>query len=317
MLPPQTQMQGPPPQMPPQGAPPQMPGGANPNLQAFGQMAAQQGRGGDALVAHLTPGEIMVPPQIQTPELMAILQQAFSQAGAKPQQFTAGSPQSKMNPQTGMPEYGFFDSLLPTLLGAGGSFLFPELMPTVLGSGLLSQSVGGGLGTMLGDMMSGQGMGNSALAGLGALGGSYGLGSLVGGKPAAQQTADASSPANASGATTPLIPGSGNLTAGQSGPPMPALDPSWKNLWGTTKENINPMGLAGMAGGGMIPGMLGLGSSPTTDTQNSPRPGFNDPMPPQGSWQNSLGQNNYQGPMANFSGYNPYASNSTGFNFYR
>ena len=39
------------------------------------EMAAL-GRGGDTLVAHLTPGELTVPPQLQSPQLIAALQAA-------------------------------------------------------------------------------------------------------------------------------------------------------------------------------------------------------------------------------------------------
>jgi hypothetical protein len=84
---------------------------------------AAQGRMGDSMMAHLTPGEVAVPPQVQTPELMRALQQAFGQAGVAPEQFTAGSPFSSTNPQTGAPEFSLWSALLPVLGAAAGSFI--------------------------------------------------------------------------------------------------------------------------------------------------------------------------------------------------
>lgn len=301
------------PQMP-QQRPPMMPQQGPPQV----QQAAQQGRGGDALVAHLTPGEIMIPPQIQTPELLQAIQQAFMKAGASPAQFMAGSPQSKTNPQTGMPEYGMFDSLLPSLLGIGGSFLMPELAPELLGSGLLSQSVGSAIGTGLGGLLSGQSGGQSALGGLLAGAGSYGAGSLFGGSgsgggSAAGQTASSTQPSNA---TASQVSG-GNLIPGQSGPPMQDSGSNWQNLWGNTSNNINKAGLIGGGVGGIAPSLLGLGQSSSTQPQMPA--GYNQAQPSVASlpsWQQQIGQNSYKGPSPNFQGYNPLAPNATGFNFY-
>lgn len=73
---------------------------------------AAQGRYGDNAVAHVNKSELMIPPELQTPEVMAAFQQAAMQAGVDPMQFIAGAPQNSVNPATGMPEYG---------LGPGGA----------------------------------------------------------------------------------------------------------------------------------------------------------------------------------------------------
>lgn len=71
------------------------------------QELAALGRNGDSIIAHLTPGEIQVPPQVQTPQVLQTLQQAFAAKGAPLQNFIAQSPTESQNPATGQPEFGF------------------------------------------------------------------------------------------------------------------------------------------------------------------------------------------------------------------
>lgn len=76
----------------------------------FADMAAR-GRGGDSMIAHLTPGELTIPPAAQTPELLGAFARAITEAGGDPEQYIAGSPKQSINPETGQPEFGWFDSL--------------------------------------------------------------------------------------------------------------------------------------------------------------------------------------------------------------
>ncbi|MEQ8510649.1 MAG: hypothetical protein RIB43_16720 [Rhodospirillaceae bacterium] len=69
------------------------------------KLLALQGRGGDTELAHLTPGEMIVPPQLQTAEVVRALQQAAHTAGIDMAQYTAGSQASRMNPETGLEEF--------------------------------------------------------------------------------------------------------------------------------------------------------------------------------------------------------------------
>lgn len=62
------------------------------------------GRNGDREVAHLTPGEIVIPKGVVTPRFMTQLLAAFDQAGVPPARYTVGAANS-MNPATGFPEY--------------------------------------------------------------------------------------------------------------------------------------------------------------------------------------------------------------------
>ena len=73
------------------------------------KLLALQGRGGDTELAHLTPGEVIVPPQLQTPEVMQAIQQAAQTAGVDMRRYTAGSQASSVNPETGLEEYGVDD----------------------------------------------------------------------------------------------------------------------------------------------------------------------------------------------------------------
>lgn len=154
--PPQQQMR---PGMPQQGQ--------NPAMQRHTpQELAALGRLGDNTVAHLTKGEIAVPPQVQTPKVLATLKHAFEKKGAPPQNFVAGSPTSSTNPATGMPEYNFWSSVLPIALSVGG--------------GILGGPLGAAAGGFAGSMIGGKDVGDSLLSGALSGVGDYGVGSILG-----------------------------------------------------------------------------------------------------------------------------------------
>jgi hypothetical protein len=66
---------------------------------------AAQGEGGDRLMGHLTPGDVVIPKEIQTPQLKAALQKLFSHHKIDSNEFTAGHPKNKRNKKTGAPEF--------------------------------------------------------------------------------------------------------------------------------------------------------------------------------------------------------------------
>jgi len=68
--------------------------------------AADMGRNGDTTVGHLTPGEVVVPVDLQTPQLMAALMEAL---GPDFGRYQVGGDDDSINPQTGMPEFGYDD----------------------------------------------------------------------------------------------------------------------------------------------------------------------------------------------------------------
>lgn len=105
----------------------QIPPNADLFRDAFRQADAAAGRGGDTMVAHLTPGEMTIPPSVQQqlgPENMARLRAAFLAAGRNPERFLVGSRAQSVNPQTGLPEFydgdGFSDGYAEGVTSSGG-----------------------------------------------------------------------------------------------------------------------------------------------------------------------------------------------------
>lgn len=126
------------------------------SLQHTAKHLANQGRGKDTMLVHMTPREVG--------GLQAL---AMAQGGSL-----------SVNPDTGLPEAGFLDNLLPMIIGGGlmamtGGAAAPAVlgmsMPTAIGLGV------GGLQTLrTGDL------GKGIMAGLGAYGGAGLAGGLMG-----------------------------------------------------------------------------------------------------------------------------------------
>ena len=86
-----------------------------------------------------------------------------------------------INPHTGLPEAGFLDSLLPTIIGVGLSVASGGALTPLMAAGI----TGAGYGLATGDLNKG------LMAGLGAYGGAgLGAGLTSAGTAAAQATAD-------------------------------------------------------------------------------------------------------------------------------
>ena len=86
------------------------------------QNMASYGRNGDTAMAHLTPGETVVPQAVlqQNPQVARGLGRAFQDVGADPSRYVVGSGQNSMNPMTGQPEF-FLDKLIPFLTKAASN----------------------------------------------------------------------------------------------------------------------------------------------------------------------------------------------------
>ena len=108
-----------------------------PTMRPVAQAVQAQGRGKDTMLMHMSPREVG--------GLQAL---ALAHGGSL-----------TINPQTGLPEAGFLENILPTLLGVGLSFI-PGVGP-MMAAGL----VGGGTAIATGDISKG------LMAGLGAFGG--------------------------------------------------------------------------------------------------------------------------------------------------
>ena len=126
------------------------------------QNMERYGRNGDTAMAHLTPGETVVPREVlqRNPQVARGLGRAFQDAGADPRRYVVGSGQNSINPMTGKREF-FFDKIIPFLSnlasnpavqGAIGNAALRKLQgkDVSLRDALLGAAVGGGLGAMSG-----------------------------------------------------------------------------------------------------------------------------------------------------------------------
>lgn len=70
-------------------------------------MLRTAGQQGDVVLAHLTPGEVVVPVTVleTTPQLAAFLKEAFGRANLNIGRYTVGGADDSRNPTTGLPEY--------------------------------------------------------------------------------------------------------------------------------------------------------------------------------------------------------------------
>ena len=74
---------------------------------------AAKGRDGDKFMAHVAPGEMVVPPVISE-ETRAKLHEEMLAAGLDPNEYTVGAGMS-INPETGLPEFGFFKKVFKSV----------------------------------------------------------------------------------------------------------------------------------------------------------------------------------------------------------
>ena len=128
------------------------------------QGMARFGRNGDTRMAHVAPGEMVVPPQVlqRNPKVARGLGMAFRDAGADPKRYVVGSGQNSINPMTGKPEFfikdiigaitggGFFGN--PLVQGAIGNLALQAIRgkKPSLRDALIGGAVGGGIGALTG-----------------------------------------------------------------------------------------------------------------------------------------------------------------------
>jgi hypothetical protein len=79
--------------------------------QLHGEVLALQGRGGDTRIAHVRPGEIIIPRSLQTQEVLTVLQIIARAHGIDPSRLQVGNRSNSINPRTGQIEFqdGGFD----------------------------------------------------------------------------------------------------------------------------------------------------------------------------------------------------------------
>jgi len=75
------------------------------------QELAAEGRGGDTEVAHVARGELVIPRALQNPEVLAALTRAAAAHNIPLEMLSIGNAMNRINPETGMPEFGVMDSV--------------------------------------------------------------------------------------------------------------------------------------------------------------------------------------------------------------
>ena len=108
-----------------------------------GKGIAGLGRGEDSMIAHVAPGEMVVPP-VLSPETQETIKQEMIAVGLDPNEYTVGQGMS-INPITGMAEFGFLKKLgksLKKVVKKVAPIALPFLIPGV--GGALSGALGAG-----------------------------------------------------------------------------------------------------------------------------------------------------------------------------
>ena len=137
------------------------------------------GRYGDTRMAHVAPGEMVVPRQVmqKNPQMAQGIASAIRSEGVDPRRYMVGTPQNSINPNTGQPEF-----FLPQLAAFAGKALASNAVKGALTSlavrklqgkkaglrealigGILGEGIGGymGKGTSIANLFGGAGGGPS------------------------------------------------------------------------------------------------------------------------------------------------------------
>ena len=70
------------------------------------------GMGEDTELAHVRPGEVILPPEFfSDTKFESVVENKFKQAGIDPEQAVVGSGIASLNEITGLPQYGFFKKI--------------------------------------------------------------------------------------------------------------------------------------------------------------------------------------------------------------
>ena len=187
---------------------------------------SMMGRGGDTELAHLEPGDVVVPPQLldADPMLADVLEERMIMAGVDPTSRVAGLGIASLNPNTGLEEFGFFKKL-----GKKVKKVVKKVAPY---AGIIAAPFTGGLSAALigagGGLLSGKGLKGAALGALSGFGANAALGKL--------------------GLTASAVKGAGGL--------LPALKGAGAKIAGGLK-GLGSLG--GGGGGGGLGNLLGGG----------------------------------------------------------
>ena len=227
-----------------------MPGMAQGGLSAAAQQLQGQGRDGDSMLVHMTPGEVR-----------GLQGLAMAHGGSL-----------TINPTTGLPEAGILKSLLPTILGAG-AMMIPGLQG--VGAGWIAAGIGGLTTLATGSLKKG------LMAGLGAWGGAnlaQGLG--LAGTPENLATAPTTV---AEGSPVLSKPAPAGLEAALQPKPIPGITSTYgaDSMMGM-QGNVPPAQLGGgmLGGAGPTPAqVIAPGTSPSSMLAAPPVPTVSSATP--------------------------------------
>ena len=133
---------------------------------------ARHGRGGDQFVAHLAPGEIVVPaPLIENnPELRDSIFGHLRELGIEnPEQYVVGSSANSINPETGLMEFGFLSDIWKGVKKVGKSVgkvlkkAAPIVLP-IIGTAVLGPVWGAALGSGIATLINGGSLKQAAIS---------------------------------------------------------------------------------------------------------------------------------------------------------
>ena len=160
------------------------------------QELAKVGGGEDTALAHLRPGEIVLPPEMmEDPKFEAMVEDKFKGLGIDPRQAVVGMGIASLNQSTGLEEFGFFKKLGKVLKKVAPLAMLIPGVGTALGGalgglgGLATKGLAkvglGGLGSALGSVGSTVmgGIANAGIPGLSSIAGgtAQGFGGIKGG----------------------------------------------------------------------------------------------------------------------------------------
>ena len=155
--------------------------GANAPLREMSLEIQAQGRGEDTALAHLRPGEVILPPEaFEDLQFENTVARKFEELGIDPEEAIAGVGIASLNPMTGLEEFGFFKKIgkaikkvakkIAPIAGPLANFI-PGVGPLLAaGIGAATNVVGGkGLKGAISGAIGGYGAGRM-LGGIGSLG---------------------------------------------------------------------------------------------------------------------------------------------------
>jgi hypothetical protein len=120
-------------------------------LEVIRNAMARMGRASDTEVAHVTPGDVVIPREVAqgNPRLTQAALQTIKQMGGDPARYVVGTERNSINPNTGAPEF-FWKELLQVIVpAAAGSYFDMGDIGTALTAAATNKLTGGSWGEAL------------------------------------------------------------------------------------------------------------------------------------------------------------------------